>query len=373
MTAMRRLPPRHASLRRAPSTRRVRDDGRFDTLLELAGDWYWETDAALRFTAMRAKPELRMPLPVLGSTGWGNGCVCTEAQLAGVRRAMEAQQPFDDFECTGRDPSGRLRHAHVSGRPVFGAGGVFQGYRGIGRDVTAQKEAEQALNASESQLAAVIDAAMDAIVTVDADGRVVLFNQAAGDIFGCSRAQALGAALDTWLPQAQQFIEDSHGRRAGFGPLVRGLALEGRRSDGETFHAEATISRIEVQGRWFYCLTARDLTRALAVEEARQSLEAQLRQSQKMEALGTLAGGIAHDFNNIVAAILGNARLARDRAEPSAATRPAPGWPASRCSRWCARACSCCVPCCRRASSWCMPNPRRRCRSAPMPPSCNRC
>jgi two-component system cell cycle sensor histidine kinase/response regulator CckA len=210
---------------------------------------------------------------------------------------------------------GRLRHAHVSGRPVFDAGGVFQGYRGIGRDVTAQKEAEQALNASESQLAAVIDAAMDAIVTVDADGRVVLFNQAASDIFGCSRAQALGAALDTWLPQAQQFIQDSHGRRAGFGPLVRGLALEGRRSDGETFHAEATISRIEVQGRWFYCLTARDLTRALAVEEARQSLEAQLRQSQKMEALGTLAGGIAHDFNNIVAAILGNARLARDRAE----------------------------------------------------------
>jgi hypothetical protein len=77
---------------------------RFDTLLELAADWYWETDAALRFTTMRAKAGLRMPLPVLGSTA-GKPAASAPAQLAGVRRAMEARQPFDDFECTGRDPS----------------------------------------------------------------------------------------------------------------------------------------------------------------------------------------------------------------------------------------------------------------------------
>jgi two-component system cell cycle sensor histidine kinase/response regulator CckA len=320
---VRRLPPRHASGRRAPSRRLAGGTDRFDTLLELAADWYWETDAAFRFTTMRPKAGLRMPLPELGSSAWDAGSECTGNQLAAMRRAMAARASFDAFECAGLDAGGRLRHAHVSGRPAFDAGGAFLGYRGIGRDVTAQKEAEQALNASESQLAAVIDAAMDAIVTVDEDGRVALFNPAASDMFGCSRAQALGAALDTWLPQAQQFIQGSHGRRAAaFGPLVRGLALQGRRSDGQAFHAEATISRIQVQGRWFYCLTARDLTRALAAEEARQSLESQLQQSQKMEALGTLAGGIAHDFNNIVAAILGNARLARDRAEPGSAVLP---------------------------------------------------
>ncbi|RYY78183.1 MAG: PAS domain S-box protein, partial [Comamonadaceae bacterium] len=226
-------PVRRSSTRRRPPARAAAgastgDAARFAVLLELAGDWYWETDPALRFSTMQPKAGLRLSLPPLGCVPWEAGGLCAPGQLEALRRAMQARLPFDAFEVARPDAAGRLRHGLVSGRPVHADDGRFLGYRGIGRDVTAQRDAEQALNASESQLAAVIDAAMDAIVTVDADGRVVLFNQAASDMFGCSRTQALGASLATWLPQAQSFIQASQSRRTSFGPLVRGLALEAR-------------------------------------------------------------------------------------------------------------------------------------------------
>jgi len=81
---------------------------------------------------------------------------------------------------------------------------------------------------------------------------------------------------------------------------------------------DASISHIEVQGQQIFTVILRDLSARLANEAAQASLEAQLRESQKMEAVGTLAGGIAHDFNNIIAAISGNAALAKKdvRARP---------------------------------------------------------
>jgi PAS domain S-box-containing protein len=185
--------------------------------------------------------------------------------------------------------------------------------RAAAAPLSALQRAERALNASESQLAAVIDATLDAIVTVDREGRVVLFNHGASRMFGCARAQALGASLERWLPQALQFVRRADTRpEPAAGVLVRQLALEARREDGTPFPAEASVARIALDAGPLYSLTVRDLSVALAAEQEREALERQLRQSQKMEALGTLAGGIAHDFNNIVAAILGNARLAQD-------------------------------------------------------------
>jgi signal transduction histidine kinase/ActR/RegA family two-component response regulator len=144
-------------------------------------------------------------------------------------------------------------------------------------------------------------------------------------MFSCSRADALGAPIGRLLPQAMQFIAPpADGALPSPAPrvLARARPLAARRANGEEFTAEASISRIDLGGRVLYALQLRDLSPRLAAEEERRALELQLRQSQKMEALGTLAGGIAHDFNNIVAAILGNAALAAAHLEQPDSARP---------------------------------------------------
>ena len=98
-------------------------------------------------------------------------------------------------------------------------------------------------------------------------------------------------------------------------PVVEDVRLEHR---GDVLPVGAP--RIGGGEQPLYCLTVRDLAPALAAEQARQSLEVQLRQSQKMEALGKLTGGIAHDFNNLLTVVMGNLEMLEDRlADPEAA------------------------------------------------------
>jgi len=85
----------------------------------------------------------------------------------------------------------------------------------------------------------------------------------------------------------------------------------GLRADGGEFPVEATIARAKVNGTTQFTVMMRDISERKRAEETKSQLEAQLRESQKMEAIGTLAGGIAHDFNNILGAIMGNVALAR--------------------------------------------------------------
>ena len=300
---------------------------RLPTVLQLAADWYWETDAAHVLTRRELSPRYGRTRELLtGVRPWEMaGADAGQPHWRAQRERMERHERFQDFAATLVDRAGRAVHVLVSGEPVFRRG-RFAGYRGVARDVTAQKEAEQALNASESQLAAIIDAAMDAVITVDAQGRVVVFNECASRMLACPRAEAIGAPLARFVPQAMAFIAGPAARgawpSAGHAPrlLVRSLPVTGQRAGGG-FPAEASITRIEMEARVLYCVVLRDVSERNAAESARQALEQQLRQSQKMEALGTMAGGIAHDFNNIVAAILGNAALASAADEPQSMRR----------------------------------------------------
>jgi PAS domain S-box-containing protein len=206
--------------------------------------------------------------------------------------------------------------------------GVIMDYQGephllaIFRDVTAQVEHETALRKSEDRLRSTIDAAMDCIIGIDADGKVLEFNPAAEETFGYKKVEIVGKPLaDLIIPEryrAQHTNALLQRKRHGGGTVARRREITGMRSDGSEFPVELSIDVAQGEDGEIYIGYLRDITERQLAEEQRTRLEAQLRQSQKMEAIGHLSGGIAHDFNNILTGIMGYIVLASEKSEPYA-------------------------------------------------------
>jgi len=179
----------------------------------------------------------------------------------------------------------------------------------LSRDITERRMAEQALHDSEAYLRAVLDNAADAIFTVDKDGRFETINRIVGDLTGYAPGELLGRPVSMLLPDEHR---PGHRERwtkfAATGDssqILTGREVMGLRKDGTQFPAYLSVGEFELGGRHVFLVTARDLTESRAIEE-------QLRQSQKMEAIGNLTGGVAHDFNNLLAIIMGNLELLMD-------------------------------------------------------------
>ena len=172
------------------------------------------------------------------------------------------------------------------------------------RDITERREGE----AVARRLAALVESSADAIVAMRLDGLVESWNAGAERIYGYRREEAIGCHVGELIlppyrrPELAAALEDL--RRSG------SLSLEvvHMRRDGSEFPVEATVSVMtDAAGAPAgMSLIARDVTE-------RHALEEQLRQAQKMEAVGQLAGGIAHDFNNLLTVIAGYGELARAR------------------------------------------------------------
>jgi len=193
----------------------------------------------------------------------------------------------------------------------------------------------------QSAIAALLKIASDAVIAVDANYRITLFNDGAERIFGYARAEVIGRPLDVLLPER---FRASHGRMMSAleseGSISRLMGerreIAGLRKDGSEFPAEASIAMVEGEkGRVkSFLAVLRDITerrrtqmilanhaRELEqrVKERTSELEAEIRrreeaqaqlvQSQRMEAFGQLTGGVAHDFNNLLTIISGNLEL----------------------------------------------------------------
>jgi PAS domain S-box-containing protein len=184
----------------------------------------------------------------------------------------------------------------------------------------ARSEKEQALIKSEDRLRATVAAALDCIIAMDRYGRVIEFNPAAEQVFGYTRSDILGRSLaDLIIPERfraahaqgmSRFCETGEG--AFLGQRVEVVAM---RADGSEFPAELAISVAQGAEGEIFIGYLRDITERRNAEQQRKQLEAQLRQAQKMEAIGQLTGGIAHDFNNILTAMMGYVALAEQQVQ----------------------------------------------------------
>ncbi len=175
------------------------------------------------------------------------------------------------------------------------------------RDITERKQAEEALRASEENYRAILDAMDDAITVHDLEsGETLDVNDKMCSMFGYTRAEALGVNFDALFAGQPHFAQgdsiDSKRQNAAAGE-AQTFEWMTRDKEGTFFWVEINLKRAVIGGLDRLLAVVRDITK-------RKELEEQLRQSQKMEAVGRLAGGIAHDFNNILAAILGYSGVA---------------------------------------------------------------
>jgi PAS domain S-box-containing protein len=149
---------------------------------------------------------------------------------------------------------------------------------GIARDVTERIAAEEQLQRSEAKFSGIVSIAADAIIAIDDEERITLFNHGAEKIFGYSQDEMMGRSLDDLIPERLRAIHRAHVRTFLESPPTtrgmgqRGEPISGVRKSGEEFAAAASISKLEVGGRRLLIVALRDVTEQVRAEREQHFL-----------------------------------------------------------------------------------------------------
>ena len=253
-------------------------EARFRALTELTSDWYWEQDAQLRFIhigdGLPENSRLRVQ-DCTGSTRWElPHAGVTELQWARHRASLAARKTFHEFEMQRPTRDGGWVWVSVSGVPIVDALGEFQGYWGVGRDITSRKASEQHLRESQNQYQELVEWAPLGL-SVHQNGRIVYVNPAAMRMWGAATVDELvGTRIQSRLhPQAL----DSEGARL-HAVLHKGLHAPVRQSkylrlDGRAMDVETQAMPIQFGGSPAVLISFQDIT-------ARKLTETTLRDSE---------------------------------------------------------------------------------------------
>ncbi len=206
-------------------------------------------------------------------------------------------------------PDRRERLSSTTKVPLRSASGEIVGVVGIARDITARRRAEEASAASEAMARSLLDASPDTMLVLDGHGTITSANKQAVAMYGYPLDKLVGSSMAMLVPArfAVAYAERLRDFAAAQGGSIgAGEEFEALRSDGTEFPVDVRISPHQTVDGPTVIVTVRDITE-------RKAIERQLRQSQKMEAIGNLTGGMAHDFNNLLSVIIGNLDLIKER------------------------------------------------------------
>ena len=178
----------------------------------------------------------------------------------------------------------------------------------LSEDITERRQAEIALSENEIRMRGFLLASPDAMIVVDQAGRILLASHRVEPMFGYTSEELSGKPINMLLPERfhDRHTDYVHGymKRPVGRNMGTGRELNARRKDGSEFPVEINLSPAETSEGLVVIAAVRNVS-------ASKSMEKQLRQAQKMEAIGNLTGGLAHDFNNLLGIIIGNLDLLR--------------------------------------------------------------
>jgi PAS domain S-box-containing protein len=221
-----------------------------------------------------------------------------------------------DYRLVAKD--GSVHWMRTASRPIFHAG-RFAGLRGVLVDVTAAKQSEEALRISEQRHRSLFENAALGIYQTTPDGRILAANPSLVRMLGYDSFEELATRNleeDGYEPGTprQRFREriERDGR-------IEGLESIWVREDGKSLHVrENAVAIRDDQGNVsYYEGTVEDITAQREAEDEKRHLEAQLRQTQRLESIGTLASGVAHEINNPLTGMMNYAELISRRVEDS--------------------------------------------------------
>ena len=231
------------------------------------------------------------------------------AEATSFTREVLSGQILHPIETIRYRKDGRPIHVIAAGAPIF-IENELRGVVAIYTDISILKKAEHALRESEERLRVVYQTIPDPVAVIRmSDYRCVDINEAFTKLSGYPPREVIGTTaveVGLWGNPAQREKMLAGLSAQGF---INNLEAEFKTRDGRMVTGLVSAKVLYLQEEPHVLVITRDISQIKLAEQERKQLEGQLRQAQKMEAIGTLAGGIAHDFNNLLMGIQGRNSL----------------------------------------------------------------
>ncbi|WP_454634307.1 PAS domain S-box protein [Bradyrhizobium cenepequi] len=287
--------------RRAASERDyyVQRERLFSAVVESSNDAIITKSLDGTITAWNAAAERLFGYPAADAVGQHIDIIVPSdrrAEGGDILKRIGAGEKLQQYETQRLHKSGRPIDISLSVSPLLSATGEIIGASKIARDITETKRTREALSRELEERQHIFEASQDFLSITDKQGHFVQVSPSAGTILGCDPAELVGcSAVDFIHPDDLENTRDEM-RAARRGQRKRSFETRLIRKDGEVVSLNWSATYSESVKRYFFI--GRDLTE-------KQAAEAQIRQVQKMDAVGQLTGGVAHDFNNILTVITG--------------------------------------------------------------------